>query len=259
MVTALQQDPGASLDALLPEENPRDLSDPARLTVGDSHYDAAEVIRVLRPHLTPERLQRVDDVVAARTRSVAVVVEGLANHGNVSAVMRSAEALGFLDFHVIHRDLRYKTSKRTTQGAEKWLDIYRWDSPDACADHLRDRGFHLIGTHLDAAEPISRFNFTEGKFALIFGNEREGLSEAMLRQCDARMIIPIAGFAQSFNISVAAAIALYHIHLERSRGTGSSGDLTHSERLVLTADYLIRSSGAASAILRREARPIDGA
>lgn len=251
MVTASKQNSPASLHELLPDENPKDLLDPARLVVGGDQFTPGQVIRALTPHLTAERVERIERVVAGRVKSVAVVVEGLANTGNVSAVMRSAEALGFLEFHVVHRDVQYKTSKRTTQGAEKWLDVFRWDTPAACAEDLRRRGFRLIATHLGDARPISDFNFAAGRSALVFGNEREGLSQEMLELCDERMIIPISGFAQSFNISVAAAIALHHVRHQRESSLAEAGDLSAEERIALTADYLIRSSGAAESILRR--------
>ena len=246
---APERDCTSHMEALLPEENPQDLLDADRLCVGGRRFTPDEVVSTLSPHLSQDRLARIKEVVSRRTRSLAVVVEGIVNAGNVSAVMRSAEAMGLLSFHVILGDVRYKTSKRTTQGAEKWLDVYRWESPDACADHLQRHGYRLIATHLDAASPITSFDFARGRTAIVFGNEREGLSEAMLRRCDARMVIPIAGFAQSFNISVAAAIGLYHAQLVRSATAGGFGDLTEEERAVLTADYVIRSVGAAEAIL----------
>ena len=239
------------MEALLPEENPRDLLDPERLRIGGAVYEADEVLRLLSPHLTEDRAGRIGRVVSQRTQSIVVVVEGLANAGNVSAVMRSAEAMGFFSFHVVLGEARYKTSKRTTQGAEKWLDVYRWETPDACADHLQSRGYRLIATDLEASVPMDAYDFSVGRTALVFGNERAGLSDAMRNRCDARMLIPIAGFAQSFNISVAAAIALFHVQRERRMALGESGDLSAAEQRVLLADYFARSSGAAEAILRR--------
>ena len=257
MVTSSQQDSASPLDGLLPDENPPDLDDPARLQVGGRIYSPEEIMASLSPHLTPERIARIEAVVARRTRSVAVVVEGLANAGNVSAVMRSAEAMGFLPFHVVLGDVRYKTSKRTTQGADKWLDVYRWEDPSACARYLRARGYRLIATHLDDATPIGEIAFAGQRTALVFGNEREGLSAAMLEECDERMVIPIQGFVQSFNISVAAALALYHVHRERAGVGGTGGDLTPHEQAVLKADYCVRSLGASDQILQRALRQSD--
>lgn len=239
------------MEALLPESNPPALSDPERLRVNGTLYDASDIIEALDPHLTPERRERISETVSARTTAVAVVVEGLANTGNVSAVMRSAEALGYLPFHAVLGEARYKSSKRTSQGAEKWLDVHRWETPRECADHLRAAGYRIVATHLDSAKPISAFDFARDRIALVFGNEREGVTEAMLAEADDRMIIPMAGFAQSFNISVAAAVSLYHAYRDRVEHLGAQGDLTPRERHVLTADYYLRSISAAGKILHR--------
>lgn len=247
----MQHDGASQPGAPLPGENPLDLLALDRLRLGDHRYEPGQIIAALSSHLTQERMARVRSVVDKRTLAVAVVVEGLANAGNVSAVMRSAEALGFLPFHVVLGDARYKTSRRTTQGAEKWLDVFRWETPAACAAHLHARGYRLVAAHLEAADPIDEIDFTTGRTALVFGNEREGLSEAMLALCDQRMVIPIPGFVQSFNISVAAAIAMYHVQRERRTARGTAGDLTSEEREVLTADYCVRSVGAAESILMR--------
>src|SRR5690606_35515254 len=115
-------------------------------------------------------LHRIREVVGSRRKNVAVVVEGLTNTGNVSAVMRSAEALGFLPFHVVLGDVRYKTSSRTTQGAEKWLDVYRWQQPAECARLLRKQGYRLIAAHLEDAVPIGEIDFASQPCALVFGN-----------------------------------------------------------------------------------------
>jgi tRNA (guanosine-2'-O-)-methyltransferase len=113
----------------------------------------------------------------------------------------------------------------------------------------------LVAAHLEAADPIGDLDLTR-RTALVFGNEREGVSAEMLAVCDGRMVIPMAGFTQSFNISVAAAIALYHVHRVRQE-TGRAGDLSPAERHALLADYCMRSVGAADAILRRSIGPPD--
>ncbi|ARA95102.1 hypothetical protein AWN76_010680 [Rhodothermaceae bacterium RA] len=221
------------------------------LLSGGPPLDPAFVIDTLAPHMTPERLARIDAVLAGRTYTVATVVEGLVNTGNVRAVMRTAEGLGFQDFHVITGGEAFKGSERVSQGAEKWLDVHVWDSPAACARHLKERGFAIVATHLDeAAVPIDAVDFTQPT-ALVLGNERDGVSEAMLALADRRVVIPMTGFVQSFNISVAAALGLYHAYRDRLARQGYHGDLTEEQRLRLRAAYCLRSVRRAPEILQR--------
>lgn len=209
------------------------------------------MIERLRPYLTEQRIERIQGVVANRSRKVVTVIEGLINLGNVSAVMRSAEALGFFEFHIVEGDhTRFKNSARTSQGAEKWLTVSRWPSAVACASHLKARGYTLVATHLDdTSVPIATIDFTQPT-ALIFGNEQGGVSPEMLALADHRCIIPMAGFVESFNISVAAAVGLYHAYHDRMTRQGFHGDLTESEKTALTAEYYRRSVKHADEILQ---------
>jgi tRNA (guanosine-2'-O-)-methyltransferase len=211
-----------------------------------------EMIERLRPHLTRERMERIETVVAHRTQTVVTVIEGLINFGNVSAVMRSAEALGFYRFHIIESEAtRFKNSPRTSQGAEKWLDVEQWTSPAACATALKKQGYTLVATHLDETSvAIDAIDFTRPT-ALIFGNEAEGVSADLLALADRHCIIPMAGFVQSFNISVAAAVALYHAYRDRMGRQGFHGDLSDTEKKALIADYYSRSLKHAEEILQR--------
>ncbi len=229
---------------------------PEPFTVAGTRLAPAQVIEILTPYLTEARMARIDAVLAGRTYTVAPVVEGLINTGNISAVMRTAEALGFQAFHIItHQEhdegIRYKTSERTTQGADKWLDVWRWPSPQACVTHLKTQGYQIVVTHLDdRAVPIDTVNFTQ-KTALVFGNERDGVSEAMLALADRTCLVPMAGFTQSFNISVAAAVCLYHARQDRLARRGRHGDLSEAQREALRAFFYLKSVRSARQILTR--------
>ena len=232
----------------------RDAPDP--FTVAGRRLSPAQVVEMLMPYLTEARSARIDAVLAGRTYTVAPVVEGLINTGNISAVMRTAEALGFQAFHLVmhqeHDDgVRYKTSDRTTQGADKWLDVWRWPSPQACVMHLKAQGYEVVVTHLDArAVPISEIDFTQ-QTALVFGNERDGVSPEMLALADRTCLVPMAGFTKSFNISVAAAVCLYHARHDRLARQGFHGDLTDPQREMLRAVFFLKSVRSARQILTR--------
>jgi tRNA (guanosine-2'-O-)-methyltransferase len=220
---------------------------------GDTRLPPERVVDLLQPHMTERRLRRIREVVAERTRTVVPVVEGLVNTGNVSAVMRSAEALGYQDVHVVKGDNeRYKHSERTAGGAQRWLDVWRWEGAAQGAAHLREAGYRLVATHLHAdTVPIRELDFTEPT-ALIFGNEEAGVSDAMMDEVDAACEVPLPGFTESFNVSVAAAVALYHAQQDRLDRQGRHADLPDDQQRRLVARFCLRSVTAPEKIIRRK-------
>lgn len=221
------------------------------LQIGGRRISPSEIVEALAPALTDDRRERIETVLRGRTYGVSTVVEGLANTGNVSAVMRTAEGLGFQAFHVIAGEARPKTSRRTTQGAHKWLDVRHWESAGDCCEHLRARGIQVVAAHIaeDAVAP-SEVDFTRPS-AVVFGNELEGLSDELIAAADVSCMLPTPGFVQSYNISVAAAMVLYAAWTQRTAALGSSGDLGPDDMSRLRADFYIRAASSAEAILRR--------
>ncbi|NNE69171.1 MAG: RNA methyltransferase [Rhodothermales bacterium] len=237
-----------SMDALLKAASRL----PRTIEAAGRALEPEEVVELLRPYLSDARAGRIDDVVASRCGDIAVVVDGLANTGNVAAVMRTAEGLGYLHFHILSRAIPYKHSARTTQGTEKWLDVNVWDEPVDGIHALQKRGYRVLATHLDErARPLDAFDFSIPT-ALVFGNELGGVSPEVLDAADGTCIIPMDGFAQSFNISVAAATCLYHARADRVRRLGRHGDLGEEDRRWLKAAYAYRAVGHAQEILDRE-------
>lgn len=226
-------------------------ADPFRF--GDTRLSPERIVALLRPHMTERRLRRIRAVVGERTRTVVPVVEGLVNTGNVSAVMRSAEALGYQDFHVVKGNHeRYKHSERTAGGAQNWLDVWRWDGPADCAAHLHEEGYRLVAMHLHAdTVPIRELDFTEPT-ALVFGNEEAGVTDAMMEQVDAACVVPLPGFTESFNVSVAAAVALYHAQQDRLDRQGRHADLSTAEQERLVARFCLRSVTEPEKIIQRK-------
>ncbi|PEN14073.1 rRNA methyltransferase [Longibacter salinarum] len=211
------------------------------------------IIELLTPFMTERRMRRIREVVGERTRTVLPVVEGLVNTGNVSAVMRSAEALGYQDVHVVKgsNEKRYKHSKRTTQGAQHWLDVWRWPDADAFVRAMHDSGYRVVVTALrEDAKSIREVDFTRPT-ALVVGNELEGASDAMLELADEAAIIPLNGFTESFNVSVAASIGLYHAREDRIRRQGHHADLSQEEQEALVARFCLRSVTNAESIIER--------
>ena len=222
----------------------------AGFTVQGESFSADEVIAVLAPFVSVERRARIEEVVGGRTVSVVPVLEGLHDRGNASAVLRSAEAMGLQQVHVIELLNKFKKANRVTQGAEKWLDIARWETTRACVEHLKAAGYRIVATAMEDSHPIDEVAFDKPT-ALVFGNEHEGVTSEMFALSDERVRIPMGGFTRSFNISVAAALAFYHIRQDRIRRLGRHGDLMPDQRTRLTASYYMRSVGNAEQVLLR--------
>lgn len=225
---------GLDIDEQLTERFP--YNDPIELFGRD--VSASRLVELLEPHLTDGRQRRIDQVLRGRTYNIATVFDGPYDRGNVSAVIRTAEGLGIQPFHVIETEEHFKEANRVTQGADKWIDVFSWEQPTRCITYLRDRGYRICASDLKASKPIQQIDLTGEPVALVFGNESDGVSEEVLTASDERFHIPMAGFVQSFNISVAAAISMYSA-VER-RGDGH-GDMTPHERQVLKAHYYLRS------------------
>lgn len=211
------------------------------------------VLESVYPLLTPERRERIETVVRHRTFSVTPVLENIHDRGNISAVLRSAEAFGLGEVHVIE-SVRSKESQRTTAGAEKWVERRRWKSTAECLERLRVQGRRIYVTSLSPRSvPIAEIDFSVPS-ALVLGNEKDGASREMIAAADAEVIIPMYGFVQSFNISVAAALSFYQMVCDREKRIGRHGDLNEKEMEILKAVYALRTLDSASKILARERR-----
>ncbi len=189
-----------------------------------------------RALLFARRSERIDRVVADRIASVTVVLEGVHDPHNLAAVLRTAEALGLCAVHVIAGPRGFSPAPAVTQGADKWLAVHRHAGPAAAARLLRSEGFALYASLL-AGEALSLDRLpAAGKMALVLGNEHDGVSPPMAALCDGAFRIPMHGFTRSFNVSVAAAIALHAAVSARRRGA-EGGDLDGPSREALRRRY----------------------
>ncbi|MGZ3771417.1 MAG: TrmH family RNA methyltransferase [Bdellovibrio sp.] len=207
------------------------------------HYQL--ILEKIGPLLTEERRKKIERVVSLRNFDTAVVLEGIYDRGNISAVMRSAEGLGFGNFHVIETQEKFKEANRVTQGADKWVEVQKWKKTADCVKALKDQGYKICVTHLDEkSKPLHDIDFS-GKTALVLGNEKDGVTPEMIAAADERIIIPMSGFVQSFNISVAGALSLYHISQDRLKRIGTNASLTEEEQGILQAHYYMRTQDSA--------------
>ncbi len=229
---------------------PFPLGDP--LSVAGCPVPAAQVVAALGPTLTPERRRRIEQVVAQRTFAVAPVLEQVADAGNVAAVLRSAEGLGFGGVHLVPAAAaeQERPPNRVTQGAEKWLLTRWWESSTACLAGLRAAGYRIAATVPGGRSiPLADLDLST-PLAVAFGNEHRGVSELLAAEADDLVSVPMHGFSRSLNVSVAAAVVLAHLR-ERLPREASHWRPTAAQRLLLTAHYYLASQPHAASLLRR--------
>lgn len=204
--------------------------------------------------LEPARKARIDAVVANRTRTLTVVMEAFCDPQNVNAVLRTCEAFGIQELHAIEGPMKpYDRNKKISQNADKWLDVRRWSSTRECLSHLRAEGFAVYVTHLDeGVRPLGALPFA-GKVALVFGSEHRGVSDDALALADASYVIPMRGFVQSLNVSVAAAISIATAVERREAERGRHGDLSPVEAEALRERFYVLGVKQRARIAKAEA------
>jgi tRNA (guanosine-2'-O-)-methyltransferase len=208
--------------------------DPIR--VGEREYPAKHILQKLGPLMTTERVQKLDEVSAARSLKLVSVLENIYDRGNVSAVMRSFEAFGFLQMHLIDAPgAKFKAANRVTKGAEKWLDIHSHSEPAGAVGRLKVAGYQIWATDLNTRYSIEDLDWNK-PMAIVLGNEKDGVSEGLKSMVDGCFRIPMIGFSQSFNISVAAALIFHYAKLRFKDG----GRVSEEERLMILANYYLR-------------------
>jgi tRNA (guanosine-2'-O-)-methyltransferase len=190
--------------------------------------------------LLADRKERIDRAVAGRTRTLVVVLEAFCDPQNVNAVLRTCDAFGVQEVHVVEGVMKpYDPNKKISQNADKWLDVVRWSSTAECLGALKARGFRVCATWLgEGSCALADLSFAEPT-ALVFGNEHRGVSPEALALADARFAIPMRGFVQSLNVSVAAAVTLARAVERREAERGRHGDLPEADAAALRERFYV--------------------
>ena len=211
-------------------------------------YPARVVIDALSPVVTPARLARIDEVVSQRTEGLVVVLDTIADPHNASAVLRSADAFGVQAVHVILGEHGFRASTGVSKGTHRWLDVHRYRNADPCLRTLRDRGFRIYATAMNAEKTPEDLGKTGERLAIVFGNEHRGVSEEVRNRCDGTFAIPMVGFVESLNVSVAAAVTIRAL-----RGYVQAG-LSPARELELKARFLMNSVKNPTEVIERSLR-----
>ena len=171
--------------------------------------------------MNSEREQKLRAVIRQSQPDLTVVLENIFDPLNISAVLRSCDAVGVREVFVVYTkkylDKRgLVLGKKTSAGAFKWIDVYVFEALEECFRRVRERYGRVLATHLgEASHSLYALDLTQPT-ALLFGNEDEGISAEALALADGNFLIPQAGFTESLNISVACAVSLFEARRQRA-------------------------------------------
>ena len=203
--------------------------------------DPERVIQLLEPLALERRRERLMEVIERRLESVTVIFDAPHDPHNGAAVLRTCEAFGIQTLHVVERREPFLAAGSVARSAEKWVDVEAHVDAESAIAAVRAKGMLLVGAHPDG-ELLPADLADIPRFALVLGNERDGITEELAQACDRRVRVPMRGFVESLNVSVTAAILLSHM--------GSrSGDLSPSERRRLYARGLYFSVQKSDSVL----------
>lgn len=168
--------------------------------------------------MTPERKEKLTTILRHRQANLAIVMENVQDPHNISAVMRTCDAVGIQHIYILNTKIprHKKWGAKSSSSAAKWLTIHQFDDVHNCITALRNNYEKIYTTHLAAgAVSLYDIDFT-GSIALVFGNEHEGVSEELRMLADGNFIIPQMGIIQSLNISVACAVSIYEAFRQKN-------------------------------------------
>ena len=210
-----------------------------------------ERIEYLAQFMLPERLATLQNAVANRTKYMTLLAEDMFHPQNASALVRHCEAFGVQNLHTIQTLCKFNPNVDIVRGTDKWIDIHHHSSTTEALAHLKSEGYRIIATtpHRESCTPES-FDVTKGKFAIVMGTEKTGISDEVMNAADEFMRIPMCGMVESLNVSACAAIIVYMLS-ERMRHEVEGWQLTEQEQTRTLYKWLIQTVKDAEPLLKR--------
>lgn len=170
-----------------------------------------KIFQHLQQFLTDERLEKINHFAPESSDFVLPVIEDVFQFRNAAAIVRSVEACGFHKIIAMESEHEFNPNLRVTKGAETWVEVEKLPHNLDSLREIKNRGYKILAVSPENnATMLSDYDLKE-RVALVFGTEAAGVSEEILDFADETLAIPMYGFTQSFNVSVAAAICVYEL------------------------------------------------
>ena len=203
------------------------------------------IISLLSGLITERRFDRIEKVLAQRTRYLTVVLEDIYQSQNASAVLRTCDCFGVQDVHIVENYNPYNINPMVVKGSDKWLTINRYNQSEnnslEAISRLKAEGYRIVATSLtEESVDLADFDIERGKCAIVFGNEHQGVSGFMLEHADECLKISMCGFTQSLNISVSAGIIISQL-TQKIKNHVADWQLTDLEKTALRIEWLKKS------------------
>lgn len=210
-----------------------------------------ERIEYLAQFMLPERLATLQRAVANRTKYMTLLAENMFHPQNASALVRHCEAFGVQNLHTVQTLCKFNPNVDIVRGTDKWIDIHRHSSTAEALAALKSEGYRIIATtpHRESCTPES-FDVTKGKFAIVMGTEKTGISDEVMAAADEFMRIPMCGMVESLNVSACAAIIVYMLS-ERMRHEVEGWQLTEQEQTRTLYKWIVQTVKDAEPLLKR--------
>lgn len=205
--------------------------------------------------ISDSKKEKIEEKLNYRTRYLTAVLENVFDHQNSNAVIRSCEALGMQDIHIVNYQSTFKPAKSVNKGSYKWMTVHRHIELDeahqlSSIKKLKEKGYAIVAT-VPGKEIVTPECLSLDKpLAICFGQESSGISQRLLKLSDMQLTIPMYGFTESFNISVAAGIVFYELN-KRLRKSNINWHLTETEKEEVKWQWLEKSLTGVNYLLKR--------
>lgn len=201
------------------------------------------LIQFLSEFVTPERFALFNKILSFRTNYLTVVLEDMYQTHNASAVVRTADCFGIQNVHVIENNHVFNFNPDVVRGASNWVNVKRYNGTEMntpqALQKLRKEGYRIVvATPHDHDVDLEDFDLGKGKAAIVFGCERPGLTEWAMKEADEFMKIPMVGFTESLNVSVAVAVTMHHLTHQLRNHSSIDWSLSEEEKQNTMLDWL---------------------
>lgn len=207
-----------------------------------------QLLTYLQTYLTPERHSKIERIASARTQYITLVLEDVYRDRNEGAIIRTCDCFGVQNLHMIDSRIIPKVTHAIARGAEKWITQHRYgesesnqtDATQQCLSNLRNKGYRIVATTPHKKGVSIEQLPLEKPAAFVFGTEVRGISERIVAEADEFVYLPMMGFSESYNVSVAAAVLLQHV-TQRLKSSSIPWQLSENQKNQLKLEWTKKS------------------